>query len=51
MALTAAASPSTLLTSHRAVGGQQGAGTLIAAHDDLQQFLRGGEGQLFPDRR
>ena len=30
----------------RAVGGQQRAGPLVAAHDDLQQFLGGGERQL-----
>jgi len=29
-----------------AVRGQHGAGPLVAAHDDLQQFLGGGERQL-----
>ena len=31
---------------HRAVGGQHGAGSLVAAHDDLQQLFGGSEGQL-----
>ncbi len=30
---------------HRAVGGQHGAGTFVAAHDDFEQFLGGGERQ------
>src|ERR1022692_4704467 len=47
MARTAAASPSSLpQSSTKAVGGQHGAGPFVAAHDDLQQFFGGGEGQL-----
>jgi hypothetical protein len=47
MALTAAASPSSLPQSSTGrFRGQHGAGPLVAAHDDLQQFFGGGERQL-----
>ena len=47
MAPTAAASPSSLPQSSTGeVGGQHGAGSPVAAHDDLQQFFGGSEGQL-----
>ena len=47
MALTAAASPRSFPpVLHGTVRGQHGAGPLVAAHDDLQQFFGGGERQL-----
>ena len=47
MALTAATSPSSFApVLHRSIRGQQRAGAFVAAHDDLQQILGGGVGQL-----
>ena len=31
---------------HRSVGSEQSTGTFIASHDDLQEFLGGGDGQI-----
>jgi len=47
MALTAGRRlPAVCPVFHRAVRGEHGAGPLVAAHDDFQQFFGGGEGSL-----